>query len=226
MGNLFEHGQVAQVFCRGRCQVIALEIETGPQGVFAQTGGGDIAFGTHHGAQGLALRSLRQAGDLPANALERQLGALGEALDFSRTGEHHHGGAGKQSLAVPGLPTAFNLAQFQRIVMGEQLNLWMRSLPLAQRRWVDPAAFGIEQAAVCQSDTGHGLCFGLIQQVQQVRWKRRGQLRLAFGFLGIEGQLQHAAIVPVAAPLQVFEQTSGVAESTDDHLRQRRAMGG
>ncbi|MNY12421.1 hypothetical protein D3C86_1455010 [compost metagenome] len=166
MGNLFEHGQVAQVFCRGRCQIIALEIETGPQGVFTQARGGDIAFGTHHGTQGLALRGLRQAGNLPANALERQPGALGETLDFSRTGEHHHGSIGKQPLAVPGLPTAFNLAQFQRIVMGEQLNLWMRSLPLTQRRWVNPAAFGIEQAPLCQPDTGHGLGLGLIQQVQ------------------------------------------------------------
>jgi hypothetical protein len=31
-------------------------------------------------------------------------------------------------------------------------------------------------------------------------------LRLTLGFLGVERQLQHAAIVPVGAALQVFEQ--------------------
>ncbi|VVN47714.1 hypothetical protein PS659_06010 [Pseudomonas fluorescens] len=75
-----------------------------------------------------------------------------------------------------------------------------------------------------QSDTGHGLGLGLIQQVQQIRRERRRQLRLAFDFPGIEGQLQYAAVVPVTAPLQVFEQASGVAEAADDHLRQRRAV--
>ncbi|MOA22507.1 hypothetical protein D3C78_1430660 [compost metagenome] len=170
------------------------------------------------------MRRLRQAGDLPANAFERQPGTLGETLDVRSTGEDHHGCAGKQLLAVPGLPLILDLAQFQRITMREQLNPRMPGLPLAQRRWVDPAALRIEQAPLCQPDPGHGLGPGLIQQVQQVRCKRRRQLRLAFGFPGIEGQLQHAAIVPVAAPLQVFEQSSGVAESADDHLRQHRAM--
>ena len=66
---------------------------------------------------------------------------------------------------------------------------------------------------------------GLIQQVQQVCGKGLGQLQLTFGFLGVKRQLQYAAIVPVGASLQVFELAPGVAETTDDHLRQRRAMG-
>ncbi|MNI89866.1 hypothetical protein D3C73_1473260 [compost metagenome] len=51
------------------------------------------------------------------------------------------------------------------------------------------------------------------------------QMRLAFGFLGIERQLQHAATVPIEAALQVLQQAAGVAEPAEDQLRQRRAVG-
>jgi hypothetical protein len=40
--------------------------------------------------------------------------------------------------------------------------------------------------------------------VQQAAVERRGQFGLALGFLGVEGQLQHAAGVPVLAALQAL----------------------
>lgn len=76
-----------------------------------------------------------------------------------------------------------------------------------------------------QTDTGAGLRLGLFEPLQQIFGERGGQLRVAFGFLGVERQLQHAAIVPVGAALQGFKQASGVTETADDQLRQRGAMG-
>ncbi|MNX91284.1 hypothetical protein D3C86_1233580 [compost metagenome] len=70
-----------------------------------------------------------------------------------------------------------------------------------------------------QGDAGLCLRPRLIEQVRQVWRKGGGQLRLTLGFLGIEGQLQDPAIVPVDATLQLFQQTSGVAETADDQLR-------
>ena len=78
-----------------RRQVVTLEVEAGAQGVFAEARRGHIAFGTDHGGQRLAVWGLRQAGDLPANALEGQLGAEREPLDLGRAGQHHHRGAGQ-----------------------------------------------------------------------------------------------------------------------------------
>ncbi|MNL07426.1 hypothetical protein D3C87_1281000 [compost metagenome] len=89
-----------------------------------------------------------------------------------------------------------------------------------------PATFGIVQTTVRQADPRQRLGLGLVDQVQQVRRKRLGQLRLTLAFLGVERQLQHAAIVPIRAALQVFELASGVTETADDHLRQRGAVSG
>ncbi|MNP46362.1 hypothetical protein D3C76_1403560 [compost metagenome] len=66
----------------------------------------------------------------------------------------------------------------------------------------------------------------LVECVQQFTGERRRQLRLSFDFLGIEGQLQDSAIIPVNAPLQMLKQASGVTESADNQLRQRCAVGG
>jgi len=66
---------------------------------------------------------------------------------------------------------------------------------------------------VFQRHPGARLSLGLVQRLQQAGRKRRGQLCLALGFLGVERQLQHAATVPVDAPVQVFEQAPGVAET-------------
>ncbi len=49
-------------------------------------------------------------------------------------------------------------------------------------------------------------------------------MHLAFGFLGIERQLQDAATVPVHAALQVLQQATGMPEPADNHLRQRRTV--
>jgi hypothetical protein len=59
-----------------------------------------------------------------------------------------------------------------------------------------PATFGVEQAASGQGDAGDGFGLVAVQQVQQAAVERRGQFGLALGFLGVEGQLQHAAGVP------------------------------
>ncbi|MNP31084.1 hypothetical protein D3C76_1241900 [compost metagenome] len=93
--DLFEHLQVAEVFGSGRGQVVVVEIETRPQGMFTQACRRDVAFGAHHGTQRLACRGLGQAGDLSANALERQPAAVGESLDLGGAGQHHGGGLGK-----------------------------------------------------------------------------------------------------------------------------------
>ncbi|MNL07427.1 hypothetical protein D3C87_1281010 [compost metagenome] len=85
--------------------------------MLAQTRRGDIALGADHRAQRLTLRGLHQAGDLPANAFERQPGALRKALDLGGTGQHHHRSAGEQAFTVPGLPLAIDLAQLHGIVM-------------------------------------------------------------------------------------------------------------
>ena len=76
-----------------------------------------------------------------------------------------------------------------------------------------------------QFDPGLGLCLVLVEQMHQCRGKCRRQLRLTLSFLGIETQLQHAAIIPVAPALQVFQQATGIAEATDNHLRQGRTVG-
>lgn len=71
---------------------------------------------------------------------------------------------------------------------------------------MDPAGFGIEQAAGGQGDAGEALGLLALQAVQQVGGEGCGQLRLALRFLGVEGQLQYAAGVPVVAAPQAFEQ--------------------
>ncbi|SQK87259.1 Uncharacterised protein [Pseudomonas aeruginosa] len=58
---------------------------------------------------------------------------------------------------------------------------------------MDPAGFGIEQAAGGQGDAGEALGLLAVQAVQQVGGEGCGQLRLALRFLGVEGQLQYAA---------------------------------
>ncbi|MNF54104.1 hypothetical protein D3C84_355230 [compost metagenome] len=89
-GDFPEHVQVAQVFSGAGCQVVTVEVEAGAQGVFAQPRRGDVTFGAHHRGQALAFSRLWQTGDLPANALERQVGTLGKALDLCGTGQDHH----------------------------------------------------------------------------------------------------------------------------------------
>ncbi|MNN88772.1 hypothetical protein D3C81_2064980 [compost metagenome] len=59
------------MFGGGRRQVIAVEVETGAERVFAQTGRRNVAFGADHSGQCLAFCGFGETGDLPANALER-----------------------------------------------------------------------------------------------------------------------------------------------------------
>lgn len=69
-GNLLQQRQVTGMLGSGRRQVITLEIKAGAQGVFAQADRRDIAFGTDHRGQRLAVGGLRQPGDLPANTFK------------------------------------------------------------------------------------------------------------------------------------------------------------
>ncbi|MNN51238.1 hypothetical protein D3C81_1658640 [compost metagenome] len=95
-GDFLEHLQIAQMLGGARRQVVTVEVKAGAQGVFAQSRRGDVTFGTHHRGQALAFSRLRQTGDLPANALERQVGTLGKALDLCGTGQDHHRCTGQQ----------------------------------------------------------------------------------------------------------------------------------
>ena len=109
---------------------------------------------------------------------------------------------------------------------GQDLDARLTRLPFAQCGRVDPAALGVEQAARLKADTGLRLRLLLIQWMDQLRIEGCCQLRLALGFLGVEGQLQDPAIVPVEPALQMLEQAAGMTKTTDNHLRQRGAMGG
>ena len=121
-GDLLQQRQVARVFSGGGRQVLALEVKTGPQGVFAQARRRHVASGADHGAQRGTGGCLRQTRDLPTDAFEGQLGTGGKALDLGSAGQHHHGGAGQQCLTVPGLPLIVDFAQFQYVAMGKDLN--------------------------------------------------------------------------------------------------------
>jgi len=224
-GDLPQHRQVARVLGGCGCQVVVLEVETGAEGMLSQACRRDVPFGAHHRSQRFARRGLRQPRDLPANAFEGELAAGGELSDLGGAGQYHHAGAGQQRVAVMGLPLLVDALQLDGMVMGEDIDQRVRRLPLAQRRRVDPATFGEKQPTVGQLDAGLSLSLVAVQQVQQLRRKGLGQLRLTLGFLGVERQLQHAAALPVDTPVQVFQQTPGVAETTQDQLRQRRAVG-
>ncbi|MNQ77769.1 hypothetical protein D3C85_926580 [compost metagenome] len=215
-GDRLQHVQVTEVLSRGGRQVIAVEVEAGPQGVLALAGRGHVTLCADHGVQGLALCSLAQAGDLPANAFERQVGSPGELAHIGSAGEDCHRRTGQQVLTVPGLPLAVVALQLQHGMVGQKLDVRVAGLPAAQRRRVHPAAFGEVQAAAAQADTRDGFGFGLLQYPQQVGGKGVRKLGLALGFLVVEGQLQYATTVPVGAPLQVFQQAPGVAETAED----------
>jgi len=75
--------------------------------------------------------------------------------------------------------------------MQSQLDVRLLAQQCAQRRWMHPARFGVEKAASGQGYAGFGL--------------GSSKLRLALRFLDIEGQLQHAAVVPVRAFMQLFQ---------------------
>ena len=49
--------------------------------------------------------------------------------------------------------------QVDDVVQGQQANPWMLTQPLAQRWWMHPATFGVEQAAAGQGDTGESFGF-------------------------------------------------------------------
>nr|GFD06842.1 hypothetical protein [Tanacetum cinerariifolium] len=88
------------------------------------------------------------------------------------------------------------------------------------------ATFGVKQAAAVQCDTRLRFGGGRVQNMQQFGRKRAGQLRLTLVFLFVERQLQHAAIVPVDAAFQTFQQPTGVTKAAEDQLRKRGAVGG
>ncbi len=212
------------MFGEGRRQVFALEVEAGAEGVFVATRRCDVALGADHGAQRPALRGGRQAGDLPANALQRQLGGGREVADVGGGGEDREWRAGQAFVAGVGAPVVALAAQAY-CPAAQQGDPGGGGQGLAQRGRMDPAGFGIEQAAGGQGDAGEALGLLALQAVQQVGGEGCGQLRLALRFLGVEGQLQYAAGVPVVAAPQAFEQPAGMAEAAEHQARQRRAVG-
>ena len=94
-GYFLQQVKVALMAFGGGAQVFVMEVEAGAQGMFPQSTGGNIAFGTDHCFQHGAVWCLRQLGDLPANALERQAAAGREAFDLGCTRQDHHRRAGQ-----------------------------------------------------------------------------------------------------------------------------------
>ncbi len=202
-----------------------MKVEAGAEGVFPLSRRGDVAFGADHRAQRAAGVAGRQAADLPANALERQVRGRQQAADLGGAGQHHDGRLGQHAAGPVDLPAVSLALQAQHLAVGLQADQRVLHQVPAQRRRVHPAGIGVEQTTGGQGDSGALLGFGLAQRQQQVGGESRGQFALAFAFLGVEGQLQHAAGIPVLAALQTFEQAPGVAETGDDQARQRCAMG-
>ena len=155
---------------------------------------------------------------MPAYPFERQPAAGRETFDLRGTGEHHHRSTGQHLVILACLPLAFDFVQLQYVMVSQHLNIAVQGLEPAQRRRVDPATFGVEQATMGQLDPGQRLGLWLIKQMHQCRCKGLSQLCLTLGFLGAKAQLQHATVVPVTPALQVFQQATGVAEATDNHL--------
>ena len=224
--NFFQQIQIALMAFRCGGQVFVMKIEAGPHRVLAQTPRRHITFGADHGAKHRALRGFNQLGDLPANALKRQTAAGREAFDLGRPRQNHHRCAGQYLFALAGLPLALHFIELQHVMVGQDADVGVQRLKLAQSGRMHPAAFRVKKPAMGQVYACQGLCLGLIQHVHQRGREGSGQLPLTLGLLGIETQLQHAAIIPVAPALQVLEHAAGVAKATDDHLRQCRAVGG
>ncbi|MNZ55558.1 hypothetical protein D3C78_734870 [compost metagenome] len=88
-----------------------------------------------------------------------------------------------------------------------------------------PAGLREEQPTSGQTDTGDALGLVARQGLQQRLGEGRRELRLALALGLVEGQLQHAAGVPLAAALQALQQPAGVAEAAHHQPRQRRAVG-
>ncbi|MNJ50402.1 hypothetical protein D3C77_456740 [compost metagenome] len=88
-----------------------------------------------------------------------------------------------------------------------------------------PTRLGVEQSATGQRYTCHRLRLLATQALQQLPVEGIGQGFLTLLFLAVEGQLQYTASVPILPPLQALKQASGVAETTQNQTRQRRAMG-
>src|SRR5450830_531958 len=102
--------------------------------------------------------------------------------------------------------------------METHFNIRVLGLPLAQGRWMDPAALRKEQSTVFEGHAGAGLGLGLIEDLEQLGTEGSGQLGLAFGLFLVEGQLQDAAVVPVEALVQLFEQAPGMPEAAENQL--------
>src|SRR5690606_39410444 len=120
-------------------RVRLLEIEAGAQGVLAIARWRDITLGTEHGLYRGASFGCRQAGDLPADPLERQPGALVELRRLGRASQADHGRLRQQSLAVEGQPLSILAAQLQRLLVAVQLDAGALGHPAAECRRAGPA---------------------------------------------------------------------------------------
>ncbi|MNV73071.1 hypothetical protein D3C71_1662010 [compost metagenome] len=140
-------------------EVITVKVETRPQRVLITPWRCHIAFGADHRGQQATARGGRQAGDLSANTLQRQLRARLETAHVSGSSQHRYRCAGHQALTVPRLPQAIGLAQRDHLLMHQQVNAGVLQLRLAQGRRMHPATFGIEQSTCRQRHPGNRLGF-------------------------------------------------------------------
>ena len=101
-------------------------------------------------------------------------------------------------------------------MVGQHVNIRVQGLILAQRRRMHPATFRVKQSAMCEFNPRDGLGLGLVKQVYQCVRERGRQLCLTLSFLGIEAQLQHTTLIPIATPLQLFQYAACVTETAHD----------
>ena len=204
-GNLPEHVQIRMMFSSARRGIGLGKIETRPQRMLTLTWRGDISLGTQHGAQCGALFVRRQGGDLPANPLEWQPGALTEPLGIGSAGQNHDRRLGQQLIAGQRLPLLAASTQFERVPMAMQLDRRVLDQPATQRWWVRPAGIRIEQPPMVQHYARQPLGLFARHRMQKTGREGVGKCRLADAFLMIEGELQHAAGIPVLSALQVVQ---------------------
>ena len=223
--DLPQHAEVVGMLVRAQVKIVTLEIEAGAQGVLIAARRGDVALGAQHGLHASAGGGGGQAGDLAADALELEVRGGGEVADLAGGAQDGDRGGGQQTAVLAGLPLAVDALQVERLKAGQHADVRVAGQLSAQRRRVHPAGFGVPQATVFQRQTGQLRGFAGVHRTQQVGGEGTGQARLALGFLGIEGQLQHATGAPVGTGRQALELAPGVAETAHHQLRQRGAVG-
>ena len=211
---LVQQAQVLGVLLGAGFEVLGVELEGRTQGVFIAHRRRDVALGADHAAQCAAGGGGRQAADLSANTLERQGVVAEQLVDLGGAGKDHHRCAGEHLVAAPELPVLAGAAQFADRLGEAHADVRMLCQLATECGRMRPTGLRIEKPAAGQRDPGQLLGLLATDRVQQLLGEGCRQLALALYFLGIEGQLQHAARLPGVAG-ELLQQAPGVAEAGD-----------